>query len=246
VDGALDWILGLDSLDALGIIGVFGYVTAYLLLQLGLLRGDGYTFPVANLVSSLCILSSLTRDFNAFSASIEVAWSLISIVGIVRIFVVHNLLRLTEDEAHVVSILAPGLKTDRARRLLRTGHMHEAQPGERVSLDGAPVTDLVLILSGRLRVEKSGTQVATLGPGALVGELSFVSGGPATADVTVDSPARLFRLPVSEFRTLVARSEDIAQAIRQSIGNDSARKLTETTAKLSQLTSPDHDQKRAP
>ncbi|MCE5974941.1 cyclic nucleotide-binding domain-containing protein [Sinirhodobacter sp. WL0062] len=235
---ALEWISELDYLDALGIVGVFGYVTAYLLLQLGLLKGDGYTFPVANLVSSLCILSSLSRDFNAFSASIEVSWCVISIIGICRIFVVRNLLRLTEDEARVVSILAPGLKIDRARRLLRTGRFREAQPGHNVAIDGTPIADLVLILGGRLQVKKSGVQVATLGAGALVGELSFISGGPATADVTVDIPSRLFELPIAEFRALLERNDDIAQAIRQSIGNDSARKLVETTSKLSQLVPP--------
>lgn len=54
-----EWVFSLDLLDGIGTVGVLGYVGAYLALQLGMLKGDGYVFPSINLVASLAVLGVL-------------------------------------------------------------------------------------------------------------------------------------------------------------------------------------------
>lgn len=60
----------------------------------------------------------------------------------------------------------------------------ELEPGEVLVADGQLIGGLFVLLSGELRIEKAGTRVATVTePGACVGEMSLLLGGPATADV---------------------------------------------------------------
>lgn len=58
------------------------------------------------------------------------------------------------------------------------------EAGEVLLVDGEAVAALYVLVGGALRVEKAGTQVATVTvPGACVGEMSLLLGLPATADV---------------------------------------------------------------
>lgn len=235
-----NWIAGLDLLDLLGVAGVCGYVGAYFMLQIGVLKGEGYTFPLINLVASACILTSLSRDFNPYSASVEIAWSTISIIGLVRIFLIHKLTHFSDEEVRTVELLAPGLKKDRARKLLRVGRFIDLAAGDSLAHESQPVEGLTVILRGHCTVRKGGAQVATLGPGALVGEMTYASRLPATADVVTDTAARLFLLPGAALVDFLRNNPDIASAMDQATGADIRRKLAETTARLAQNQSGRH------
>lgn len=65
--------------------------------------------------------------------------------------------------------------------------------------EGQPNEHLWVVASGRCEVKVAGAQVATLGPGAAVGELSLVSGDPAVADVIALEPCVLLRLSKQDF-----------------------------------------------
>lgn len=228
------WLFNIGALDGLGVLGVIGYVSAYFLLQIGLLKGDGYTFSLVNLVASACILASLSRDFNAYSATVELAWSSISIIGLTRIFLVHRLIRLNEQEAMAIRIAAPGLKKDRARKLLRTGRFESAEPGRALAEEGKPVEHFAILLAGHGLILKGGVEVASLGAGSMVGEMTYATGIPATATVIVDKPSRLFMIEARSLREFLARHSDIALAMELSSASDMRLKLTKTTQSLSE------------
>ena len=68
LSGLRTWLETATMLDLLGVAGVLIYVGAYLCLQLGLLKGDGFAYPALNLTASLSVLASLTANFNPYSA----------------------------------------------------------------------------------------------------------------------------------------------------------------------------------
>ena len=74
----------MSTTDALGIVGVVSVLGAYLLLQLGRLRPEHPGFSLANAVGAALILVSLSQDFNLPATLIEVAWLLISLIGLGR------------------------------------------------------------------------------------------------------------------------------------------------------------------
>ena len=75
-------------LDFLGNIGVALMMIAYLLLQLGKLK-HGLLYSVVNAVGASFVVLSLLTNFNLSAFLMEAFWVLISLIGIVRHFLVR-------------------------------------------------------------------------------------------------------------------------------------------------------------
>jgi hypothetical protein len=73
-----------DGYTLAGLTGVAVILAAYFANQQDWLDARRWQFPAANLAGSLLILMSLWRAWNLPSAVIEVAWSAISVWGLIR------------------------------------------------------------------------------------------------------------------------------------------------------------------
>ena len=153
--------------SVLGVLALVLYIGGYLALQLGLIRGDGWQFPAINSIAAFMMISSLLRQFNPYSLTMEVAWVVISIVGLVRLYIIHKYFRFTEEEQAAAQRLVPGLAKDRARKLLSRGAWSDVAAGRVLTREGEPVTHLVYLAEGMCRIEIDGAMVAILGPGVL-------------------------------------------------------------------------------
>jgi CRP-like cAMP-binding protein len=80
-----------------------------------------------------------------------------------------------------------------------------------------------IISSGEARVEHGGRQIATLGPGAVLGEMALVAEGPRVATATLTKDAHLFVLAHREFHSLM----ETIPAVRDCVLNEVARRLRE-------------------
>ena len=70
--------------DFAGIAGVILILIAYLMLQLGKWDGIDPRYTLFNLAGALLIILSLVFDFNLSAFLMEVAWVLISFIGLYR------------------------------------------------------------------------------------------------------------------------------------------------------------------
>src|SRR5262245_10083532 len=156
--------------DALGALGLILYLGSYLALQLGLIRGDGWLFPTLILAASLSLILSLTAQFNPYSMMVEVAWATISVIGLIRLYIIYKY-RFTEEEQAAAKRLGPGLTKDRVRKLLSLGKWSDVSPGYVLTREGQPVAHLIYIASGVCRIQIDRAIVATIGAGALIGAL---------------------------------------------------------------------------
>jgi hypothetical protein len=222
-----EWLGGVG--DGLGLVGLVLYIGAYLVLQLGLIRGDGWLFPALNLVGALCLVVSLIDEFNLHVMLVEIAWAVISVIGLIRLYVLHRSIRFTPDERAAIDRLVPGMPKDRARALLARGAWTDASPGEVLTREGEPVARLHFLAEGVCRIEIGGTPVAGIGPGSLIGEMTYHTGDPATATVIAETPARLLVFERRAFETFLGRNEDIRAAIEQAVAGDLRRKLAVTS-----------------
>ena len=73
-------------LDFVGNIGVAMMMIAYLLLQLDKLK-NGLVYSVVNAVGASLVIVSLLANFNLSAFLMEAFWVLISLVGVVRHFI---------------------------------------------------------------------------------------------------------------------------------------------------------------
>lgn len=86
------------------------------------------------------------------------------------------------------SHLFKSLDDEGRRELIRTGYVLGFAEGELLMEQGEPGDAMYLLMTGTVRVETSGggaetVELAVLGRGACIGEVSVLSGGPRTATV---------------------------------------------------------------
>jgi hypothetical protein len=113
--------------------------------------------------------------------------------------------------------------------VLRTGTWRDFAPGTRLTEEGKPVADLVLICDGQASVETGGEEIANLHGGTFVGEMAFLSGNPASATVTVARPTRAFVFDMAKLEALARDNDSVAGDLHKAIGRDLARKLARKT-----------------
>jgi hypothetical protein len=219
--------------DAFGALGVALYVVSYFALQAGFLRGNGYAYPAMNLLAAAAVLASLSNDFNLFAASIQAIWIAVSVVGIARLWAVRHFLTLDDAERGAALALVPGLAKNRARQFLHLGRWIDVAPGAVLATEGTQVGALGYVAEGRCRIDHRGVPVAAIGPGGMIGEMTYQTGAPATATVIAATPVRLLRIESGTLRDYLTRNEDVAEALERAVAGDLRRKLEATTRAMS-------------
>ena len=70
--------------DVIGLVGVAAYLSAYGLLQLGILKAEDLRYALLNALGALLILYSLIFDFNLASFVTQAAWLVLTPLGYIR------------------------------------------------------------------------------------------------------------------------------------------------------------------
>jgi CRP/FNR family cyclic AMP-dependent transcriptional regulator len=70
-----------------------------------------------------------------------------------------------------------------------------------------------VLVDGKVKVERNGRKVATLGPGAYFGELSLLDKGPRTATVTAETPITVLVLGPREFSAVLDEVPQLAHKL---------------------------------
>jgi CRP-like cAMP-binding protein len=128
-----------------------------------------------------------------------------------------------------------GLVDAQLSHLVTAGSWRNIEPGARLTRQGKPVEDLILLCSGSAWVEVDDKTLAKLYPGTFCGEMAFISGEPASATVTVDQPVRAFVFDMQKLRKLVDEDELIASAIHHAVGRDLTQKVKESHGRAAGL-----------
>src|SRR5204862_2583834 len=119
--------------------------------------------------------------------------------------------------------LFEGLPSDERAHLARLMTPFDEPVGTALFREGDPSDGLYLVTSGALRVVRPGPHgmavpLATLGPGAVVGELSLLGASARTATVLVARQAEGWRLDRRAFDVLLADLRPTAVALIRRLG----------------------------
>jgi diguanylate cyclase (GGDEF)-like protein len=100
--------------------------------------------------------------------------------------------------------------------IARHGREVALATGELLWEEGDPGDDVVLVRAGRLEVFHSGPQdhdivLRSVGPGAVLGELSGLDARPRDASVRATSPSHVCRYAAASFRELLRQRPDIME-----------------------------------
>ncbi len=133
-----------------------------------------------------------------------------------------------------------GIPAPSLERLASLGRLRVAAPGELLLVEGAPTTELDLILSGRVGVTarepgRGEVTLMTVEPGDIVGWSVLLTHLPATATVRVMEPTRLVAFPGEDLRSALARDPVLSAAVHRQALDAVARRLLATRHQLLDL-----------
>src|SRR6478609_8805956 len=117
-------------------------------------------------------------------------------------------------------------------RVLQVTDVITYRPGEVVITEGEKGEELFIVLSGQLTVSRKGADVATLAPGAHVGEMALVRSQPRSATVTADSMSELMVIRRQEFFEILRKEHQLAVKLLWQFTGVLADRLAETTREL--------------
>jgi hypothetical protein len=176
------------------------YVISYMLTSMFWLR--------------LLAIVAAASTFPYFYFQVEPLWSALFwqacflTVNLVNLLILLYSMRATnfdEDEERAYELKFSELKPHEVRPIFRHAERRSLSDGEVLLRDGGENRKLHLILEGECRVIKNGGEVALLGPGQFVGELSFLSGEEVSADVAASAETRLMSWDRDELAPLFKR-----------------------------------------
>lgn len=211
--------------SAAGLTGVALYLGAYGALQFGVIRGSSATYTILNMSAATFVLISLAEAFNLSSLLIQVSWITLSVIGLARMAWERKMTRFNEEERQFLSAHFSSLPPHLARRFLRLGQWQMLSPGTVLTRQGSPVSELVYIASGGADVSAHGAVVARIGADELIGEMTVMQGSPATADVEITEPARVFTLPRATLIRELEADHDFALAVANALQIEAQRKM---------------------
>jgi CRP/FNR family cyclic AMP-dependent transcriptional regulator len=113
------------------------------------------------------------------------------------------------------------------RRLERLGMLADevdVPAGKVLMRQGEIGSDMMVIVSGRVLVERDGRRINTLGAGDFFGEIALLAGGPRSATVTSEEPCRLLVLTHREFHSLMDEFPEVAGQVLTALA-DRVRRL---------------------
>ncbi|HVL81528.1 MAG TPA: cyclic nucleotide-binding domain-containing protein [Actinomycetota bacterium] len=103
------------------------------------------------------------------------------------------------------------------RELTSLGTEVDVAQGYVLMREDDPGREGFIVLSGRASVEVDGVEVATLGPGQIVGEMALLDRLPRSATVRAQTPMRLLTLSALEFSTLLDRCPTIRRGVMRMV-----------------------------
>jgi len=198
---------------------------AYALLQAGVFRGASYGYTLLGIFAASCVLISLLDAFNMAALVINGSWVLLGVYGMSRLFFLEHGVRFSEEERAFLDAKLPDLTKSQARRFLRAGIWVNGAAGTTLTTEGDVNATLFYLPSGQASVFVQDTPIATVRPSSFIGEMTALSGDPATATVILEEDTQYFCMNGQRLRDLVARDVDLRRVLEVGFSRDMRRKL---------------------
>ncbi len=108
----------------------------------------------------------------------------------------------------------PELTPEHVEKLFPRSGLYEYPAGCALLRQGDEPSDLFVVCDGAVEIVRDGARVASLGQGAIVGEISYLVGGRRTATATALSSSTVFRLAFADIEYTFKHNPRLAEHLR--------------------------------
>jgi hypothetical protein len=160
---------------------------------------------------------------------VVIYWNLLFLViNLVQIGIIVKERRevsFTEEEQELYETLFKNFAPFEFMKLLRVGRWLEAKKEQVLAVEQKQLEEVMLIYNGHVEVEAEGQTIAQLKDGSFIGEMSFITGGAATATVKALEPTRYLSWSKEDLRKLLKRNPSMRFAMQTVLSTDLTKKL---------------------
>lgn len=180
-------------------------------------------FAIASGLTGVVYYGFMVSD--AVSATWEFIFTVINVIQLAIVLLAGRRRRMTDDEILFVQTVLPTLEPNLRALMLKLARWEVMLPGEVLMREGDVEPRLVFIAAGAAGIEKNGSVVGVCGPGDFLGEMSFLSGRPASATVRVANEIRCCVYEPGEIKALTRRHPAIRHALEYSFNRNLIGKI---------------------
>lgn len=155
----------------------------------------------------------------------EALFVLVNVVQLVILWIDEHHNRFDADEQHFVASMPASVERQALKRLLAMANRRSFAPGDRLIAEGEPVAEVLYLCSGLAQIEADGRVIAVCRPGDYLGEMSYLTGAPASATVIAAEPMRVLAFEQKRLHDAVARDSSIHQAMEAGLNRNLVGKL---------------------
>ncbi len=178
-------------------------------------------------VAALCLLPYYY--FQPVPLTAAIIWNLlfsgINLLQIVLLLRERRPVELTEDQHFLYQLVFHRISAREFLKLLEFARWEDAAIGQFLVRKGEKMDRMMVIHSGIASIRSGERTVAELGPGQFVGEMSFITGDPTSADVVAQKTLRYVSWPKDSLRCLLEERPQLKVALQDAIGADLVCKL---------------------
>lgn len=222
--------LTLESAFSTG--GIVGHLS-YLLLVISMLMRVMWVLRVLVILSAFF---AIAYDLIWLKDPVGVFWeSLLVVVNIAQLsitYVQNRFAKFNSVEASFVHKAFPGLDNTLKRRILNHGSWVDAGTGAVLTKVGELVQRLVYIANGEVEISVNNSIVGHCGNGDFIGELTVLSGKPATGTAGITHPTLYWAIDGDALRKLVASNDEISQSVHACFHHSMLSKLVASNHQL--------------
>jgi len=204
---------------------LFGHFTYFLLIASMLMRRM-VTLRLLAVASGLAkIVYRAVFILDPVSVLWETIFVIVNVIQLLIIWYYEYHHRFAEEHKHFADNMPDTVDRSAIKRLLDLADLERFDPGKQLTGEGEKVTQLVYIADGIVKVEHADRVVAICGPGDYIGELSFLSGNPATATATVVKPTRALVFDQAKLTAAIANDMQLRRTLESALNKNLAGKL---------------------
>lgn len=203
---------------------ILGNLT-YILIASSYLVRDMLQLRVLAVTASCCSILFMILRGNYLVVSWNVFFIVVNVAQLARLVYERRPIVLEPEQQRVYEKNFLALSKADFLRVHGLAEEVTMEDGAHLVEEGEMLRRLYLVLEGKARVVVKGEEVAQVKPGLFVGEMSFLTEAPATAEVIATGEIRVLAWDKAGLRAYLATRDQLRNAIQGILGLDLTKKI---------------------
>ena len=184
-------------------------------------------FAIAAGLISAIYYYTLTDFVSMFWESL---FSLVNIIQLSLLAIENRRGKFSEEEQLFFESVLRNVERAHARALIKAGNWFDVKVGETLVIQGTWPKRLKFIVSGHAQISVDGNEIAFVGPGDFLGEMSYLTGKAATATATAITPVRFLSFERSKLESELDKHADLRHALEAGFNRNLVEKLVKSNS----------------